>query len=453
MGMFDTIKNSTSGALGGTTEREPNPTQTLEVLKKQVSVNCLTYNKYNNYWFTHIDSIDVYKKRAQVVDNCANGVGEFYDNVVNDDVIHSMVKNISNETLNDITFNILVGEELIEKRELQRIDKTTKLFLSKDTFKRTFEYLYLYEKIGVKIDIFDGQYRVTPLKPYEYNIDSMGTIEIINGFDAKGQAITEKRASSGNFNYVDGVETDGTYFYEFCFDSRLYSKLELILDYQLANSNETKEVELNKTKIFIDKKMYRGKLINKELIQLINIPKTISDKTDSINSYFNTVASKNSLNDIGGVTERKAKKMVSGFRMSRKTLGLSESADFASSLPYENELTAKTINEYRNQFSQILTSLISQLLKRQDIVIDMGKYKLTSKEAILDQNIKSTQSQSESINTKVANVLDKNKEDHDVIVETLKIKIENNITMTLEEEIQAGELGLMPSLMPTGFEG
>lgn len=449
MAVFDKVKNTMNNIANSTSDREPTPTLTLETLKDQVNTKEITYNKYNNYWLIHNIDIDYMKQRAQVIDNCANGVGKFYDNVINDDIIYTMVNNISAKTLNDITYNVLKlnGEEveITPKNELQRTDTTTKLMLHKDTFKKLFEYLYMYEKVALKVDIVNGQYKIIPLKPYEYNIDQYGTIEIIVGFDNKGKAIVEKRASNNGNYAIDGQFTEDLYFYEFYFNSRLFNKLELILDYQLIAASITKEVELNKSKVFMDKKMFKDKFINKEAIQLVDVPSTVSDRQDNIGSYFNVSnTGTNDLNSLSNALDGKSKKLVNGLRLSRKTLGLSESVDFASSLPYENELTAETINEYREQLTEIITSFLMQLLKRNDIAIDLGKYKLTSKEAILDQNNKATQSKSESVSKKVANILDKDVDDIDVITETIKIKLENNIIMTMEEETFAQELGLIP---------
>jgi hypothetical protein len=417
----------------------------------------MSLNNYNKYWRDKhsSDIIDKYKKQAQVIDNCMAGNGEFYNKNINNDLLTTFLNNVANETFNDVTYLIKKkdekgNEETVQIEEIQKLNTTSKMELQKTTFKDLFKKSFLYEVVGVSATLKNGVYSLDFLKPYQYH-NFGDTVEIIVGFDKNGVAMVERRATSHGLSFVDGKQTDGLYFFEIFFESRFYNKLEMILDYQMINSNLSKEVELNKSKLIVDKKIYPGNTINTEEIMMIDVPNNIANNNEEkVNSYMSIKQSKNGLTEITTTLESKAKDLVMGFGLSKKTLGLGESADFASSLPYENELTAKTINSYRDYFEVQITKILQEILQRQDFMVDFGKYSLTSEEAVLDKNIKATQSQSKSISQKVADLLDEGIESEEVLKETIKIKIENNITLTLAEEIKAGELGLLPDLAPLG---
>lgn len=468
MGIFDKAIEKTTGYTKNT-KPEPKPTNTLVLLKEQLKVESNGYNSYNKYWLKTYgaNAVNSLKIQAQIVDNCINGIGCFYANNINDDVISNMVRNITNEVFNDITFNLVTStakKKIEEISSVQATDKSNKLFTNKGTFKNHFEHLFKYQKIGVKKNIVKGNIVLIPLKPYEYHIDKKktiqvnvegenldiadsvemktGTVEIIIGWDGE-KALTEI------------VPLDDKTFFELTFDSRLFNKLEVILDYQMANSNLTKETELNKTKIHMDNKMHRGDTINTEVYKLVDVPTGIAkDKEGAVQSYFQTKESKNSLSEIEVVVDRKAKQLVGGFRLSRKTLGLSESQDFASSLPYENDLTAKTINAYRDYIGILLTGILNQLVGKTNILVDCGKYSLTSQEAIADKHNKAKTGNIADDRRGISEYYGVDYDSDECWTIYLTNLIHMNTTMTLQEELMAGDLDLMPKLVdPEMFGG
>lgn len=427
-------------------------THTLELLKCQTSVSKITLNEYNKYWRDN-NCLDKFKREAQVIDNCINGVGKFYSYNINDDLISTMTNNLTKEVFKDIKAKVKSGDIYEDVNELTSTISTSKLSFNQQTFKDVFKNLFLYQQIGIKINIVNGFYQIEVLKPYEYNISENGNVEIITGFDNKTKKpIIELRTSFDGMNFINGEKSVSQYFYNLYLDTRFYNKLEVILDYQMCDSNTTKEVELNKTKQFIDRKMWGKNPINSEIVSLVDVPKNkIATDNSTMSAYFQMLASKNSLGDIASIVDMKAKKVVNSFELSRKTLGLGDTGtDFSSSLPYENELTSATVNNYRDYLSGVLTSIVNDLLKRNDYYIDLGQYSLTSEEAVLDRNVKVTQSDSGSINSKIANKLDLDIQDDRVYYEVCKLKIEKNLTMTMDEELKAQELGLLPNFTPIG---
>lgn len=468
MGFFDKgIERATGYSKNN--KPEPKTTNTLVLLKDQLKVESNGYNSYNKYWLKNYkaDAVTPIKLQAQIIDNCVNGIGKFYANNINDDIIASMVRNITNEVFNDITFNLIIkqteeNQEIERQESFQSPTKSNKLFTNKGTFKNHFEYLYKYQKIGIKKNIVDGNIILIPLKPYEYHVDKTNTIDI-HATNEDGTTTSETKKGTveiiigwdGEKPKTEITPLEDKTFFELTFDSRLFNKLEVILDYQMTNSNLTKEIELNKTKIHIDKKMYQSDTINTEVYALVNVPASISkDQSDAVQSHFQTKESKNGLNEMGGALDRKAKQLVGAFRLSRKTLGLSESQDFASSLPYENDLTAKTINAYRDYIGVLLSGFLNHIFDKTNILVDCGKYSLTSQESVADKHLKAKSGNIADDRKGISEYYGIDYDSNQCWTIYLTNLIHTNSTMTLQEEIKAGELELMPHLVdPEMFGG
>lgn len=423
---------------------------TLDLIKRQVDLKELKLNLYNEYWALN-DGISFLQKEAQVIDNCINGVGAYFGVNLNDDLINTIVDNIVDETFKDLDIErLMTNGETEQVEELQKATKTNKYLINHDDFKTIFKYMYLYQKCLLKINVVNGLYDFEVLKPFQYKIHSNGSVKIIVGFNEYNEPIFETRQlrQDGLVNIItkDGVvESDSMLVYEFTFKSRMYNKLETLLDYQTIDSSLTKETIINLSKNIYDKNLFKGNPPSGETIQIVDVPTSISQNAqNSLSAYFMRNEGKNSLGEIEAICERKTKKVVNSFRLSRQTLGVGDSnVDFASSIIYENNMTSRTIEAIRGELNTQFTAFVLATFG-EAIIFNFKQYKLTSDESITERQVKAQQARNMSTIEKVAEKLDLPIYDDRVIVEALRIKIENNIPMTLQDDEDAQRLGLQP---------
>lgn len=437
MGLFDNFKrpfqDEANDYQKGSNKRFES-TYTLELIKKTLNTDGIVYNAFNDYYSKNYSLPPITSRRAQIVDNISDGITEFHTYNINDNIINTMVNNIANEVFSDLQIVATNGDEIKELDEEIIANKVRlKLSIDSDSFKDIFKKAFKYDRIGIYIDVKNQNGTLMSLPPYQYKInDNNVTIFIWDG-DKVNEMTIEKQ-----------------YFYEYRLKNDFWNSLEILLDYQAATSAVSREIQIGQSKLAIDKKVWKNNPVNSEFMQIIDVPKGIATGDDgAIKNHMQIMKGNNNLYSLINAAEMKAKQLVATFSLNKKTLGLfSEKQDFASSLPYENDLTAKTINDYRESMEQLFNALVQQITERSDVSFIFGKYSLTSEEAILDSNQKGMNSQTMSVSKRVSRFLDKTEDDDVVFSETIKIKLENNIQMTLEEEIKAGELNLLPPLVP-----
>jgi len=432
-----------AGALVGLDLKSKNhstETYTLELLKDSTSLAICKSNIYYLGWVDQEIFLPGDKLRAIVTDQVRNGKVVLYSKNTFKNSINKFVKNLTREVISDLKVKIQKGgseEEIIDSYDF--IDKDMKMLFVNDVFKNIFKTGYIYEKVGIYIEVdkTTGYLTLNILKPFEY-IKTSDSVYVMT-FDMKGNPMIEKRQLSAGKLFLNDTETsfDSLMFFEISFDSDMFNSLETILAYDMTDSNIEKEIEMNKSKIYVDKGIHKSNVINNEVMNLVDVPGGVEiTKDKKIGDYIYLANSNKTITEIINGKKEKEMDLVNVFGLSKKALGL-ESApqDFASSLPYENDTTAKTVNEWRDFFGDEL-SVIFTVLTGTEIIVDLGKYALESEEAIIDVNQKAIQSRQRSISNAVAVNLNKPEDDEEVILETAKIKYENGMSL-FDSENQA----------------
>ena len=429
--------------------KENQNTYTLELIKKSMVPN--GSNVYLSYWALHKVKVDKIAKNAVVIDDVRNGRVPLYQFNTFGNTINNVVRNVKNETIIDVDVSLTnsAGEKTYYK-DFDMFFKNLKLSFDKEDLGKIFETAWLYERCGVKINVIDKKIKFEVLKPYEYAKVNGGVICL---YGDNGSLKQEVRTFDGSKSAVDGVEvpfTNGAFF-EVTTKSDMYNKLETILAFDLVNSNIEKAIELGKGKELIDRKMFKNNPINSEVISIVDVPEgSYESSADKISSYYTKINPQNTLADLVLAKENKVKDLTNLFGLSAKTMGVNTGGkDLAIEVKYENDLTSKTVNALRDELSTQYQQILA-ILTGVDFDVDLGIYSLTSKDAVIETN-------SKAISGKMLSIIESQKglydDEEEAIKNGLIIKIENNMTLTLEEEIMAGDIGLLPKLVPSNDLG
>lgn len=409
-------------------------TMVLDTIKQSVR-----YDNKSNVYLAHLHDkkikIPESARKAIVVDEAIQGKAPIYQIELRTNIMKSMIKSLSREVIDNLNINQVIGAKVSPALVIENNDYAVNIEIDLETAKAIFEKAFIYENVLIVANIKDGHMKFTALAPYRWYRAGDGYV-IMNFKDGK---VTEE------FRNVNFSEF-GDLCWEFTLNDSFYDKLEPIFAYETADSAITKEVKVNLSKIFIDKKMFRNNPVEQEVLNLVDVPENVSLANDGLKraSYFDSFQGKNSLSEIIEAKQDKQDSLTNVFKLSAKSLGLkSTGTDFASELPYDNDLTAKTVNDYRTQLSDLLTLIASELTNKEYLVV-LGKYELTSMTAIATVNQTALQSGQMSIHSAVARLYPE-LEDSQIEMEVVRIKIDNpKYEMTLKEHALAETLGWLP---------
>lgn len=388
----------------------------LDPLKKSANLNP---TQYLNYLEESKIKPNPLSKRTFTINQNLNGHSPLYKICVFTNTIENLVDTLTEEVFSDLKITNISDAE-ITNVDIQNVKAT--LQLNSKKFEEIFKYLYLYGEIFVVPTYSTADVSFTLFLPFQY-VELNNQTWIID---------------------VDGKKLIPTEGFVISYKSNFYKNLETVLSYDLINSAIVKETALNQSKLFTDSKMFKKNAVYDETINLVDVPKSpLAGVENSKTKYIDVFSGKNTLTDLIGAKREMELNLTKSFRLSKKALGLDSSGvDFASSLPYENDKTAKTINGIREDLAITFSNFVTNLTGVK-VIFDFGTYELSSLEAIVDTNQKALSSNQMSIRRGVARNLDANIDDINVSRETLTIKIEKNITLTFEEETEAIKLGLM----------
>ena len=418
-GIFQNFKKSVRQAMPnvsalnytGISKSSNQKSSALDPIKKSVTI-VTEKNLYLNFLKKNKIKIDEKQLKSAAIYANVTGSTECYKNVaIFNNTIDNMVSCLTNEVFSDLKILNSKNEE-IQFVEYNEVQKT--LDLNMEYFKKIFYNMYIYTEILL---VGDDIYL-----PFQYVEDN----DLYFLIDLKNSKLVE----------VNGIKVE--------FDSKFYNKLETILTYDVINSVLIKESILNQSRIFIDKKMFSKNVVYDEIVNLIDVPNNeIIGSTNDKSKYIDIFAGKNSLADLIATKREVELNLVNSFKLSKKTLGIdSGGQDFASSLPYENDMTAKTINNLRSIMKNKLVELIFLTTNRY-VNFEFGRYQLTSFESIININQKALMSNQMSIQTAVSKSLDLPADSDEVLEEVVRIKIEKNITLTMAEDLMAQSLGII----------
>lgn len=416
-----------------------NKCSTLDLIKSK-NYN----NEYIKAWKLLKINVNNNQLIATNINNTKNGNIELYDKHVFKNTINIFLKILENETINNL--EVLYNKEKINVFNFKDINQF--LNIDQEKLKEIFSKLYLYPEIGIKIDVVNefGEMKLTILEPYKYNkIDNKVIIlNIENKEISKEIRILDTKEN--NIIYGDikkTVKIKNAGFFTIKSFEDFDKKIESVLSYDSVDSQVTKEILINASKLFIDRKIVKKNIINDDVINLIDVPETISIDSKPNNGIIENVPSKNNISEIlNGVISR-ANNLVQIFGLSKKSLGIDSGQDFASSLPYENDLTAKTINDLRLKMSNVFEEIFLNITG-DNIKFEFEKYKLNSKESIININQKAINSNQMSIRESISERLDLDLDDEKVLYLTCLVKIDKSINMDFIEEQYAIKNNLLP---------
>ncbi|RPJ31861.1 MAG: hypothetical protein EHM25_01625, partial [Nitrosopumilales archaeon] len=163
-----------AGALVGLDLKSKNhstETYTLELLKDSTSLAICKSNIYYLGWVDQEIFLPGDKLRAIVTDQVRNGKVVLYSKNTFKNSINKFVKNLTREVISDLKVKIQKGgseEEIIDSYDF--IDKDMKMLFVNDVFKNIFKTGYIYEKVGIYIEVdkTTGYLTLNILKPFEY---------------------------------------------------------------------------------------------------------------------------------------------------------------------------------------------------------------------------------------------------------------------------------------------
>lgn len=401
------------------------------------------------------------QSHAFYIKSLALGTNEFYEFAIFQDTIRQMANKFTNELLSNLAFKIKNREDT--EADDQEIDS-----IASSVYGFTLDFAALkladlcksvdiYGRAWIKVNKDDAGYNFEIVEPWEVKRRDNGYI--IYRANMRGELVQEIRTqtSDNTFNYklVEKgarnpqeieVKMPNCGMFEFTFETFTSVGHEVIKAYDLLDSGIFEEVRKNSSKVYTDKNLFKSSPVDKDIMQLIDVPSSqvlAGEGSKNANNALMTVANTPfSLGDIINAANKYANGLVIKRGLSKKTLGLDASAqDFASSLPYENDVTAKTINATRRELEQQLEEFI-YLITGKYITVDMGIYELVSQEAITANNKEADAFR--SLRMKVARELRLPLDHEDVLLETWRIKFDKGLEPDAKEEAAAYEAGLIP---------
>lgn len=412
--------------------------RTLDNLKM---INKSAY--YTNPYYVHATKQEIkfnrFQHEAIKVWELDNNNKYFYKDVIFADTINLMTSTVATEVLADI--KVLINDE--EVNELYVNNRNLKLIIDNIDMEQFVRMGLKYSKVGLKVNIVNGEYTFEYLEPFKYN--KRGTsVEI---FQFKNGELTKevRMLQDGLLMVNDNVsEQRSLLFYEFDFRTYTLKGIEKIFEFDILRSEVTKETLKSSSKVFGNNDYFLTNPINEDFIQTLDIPDSMKLDEDARNTMLTVTPSAVSLTEKIQAANQKGAELVQGYKISKKVLGLDNSdQDFASSLRYENDMTAKTINAIRSKFAKQLERVLI-LLSGQNIEVQAGRYKLESSEAKADLNAKCAGFL--SLRDQIAQYLDLPNDDEKVLLATWRSKNDKGITPDYIEEEAAIKAGLLPSV-------
>lgn len=418
--------------------------RTLDILKK---INNDAY--YRNAYFVnalaHDKTFDSYQKDCVKVWEVMNGNKEFYKHVIFGDTINLMTSTITNEVLSD--FKIKLNDEEIEDILVRNLN--LKFIADNLDLPSVIKMGLDYGKMGLKVNINNGKYTFEYLEPFKYRKkgNSVEIYQFING-----KFTTEVRSFDGEVLNINGQDrvSNNLLFFEITIPTFTVKGIEKIFEYDIMRSEVTKETLLNGSKVMGNRNYFKNNPINIDFIHTLDVPDSMKMDEDSRQTMLTTYSSNISLSEKIDASNQKASELTQGYKLNKKILGIDNSSqDFASSLKYENDTPAKTINNIRKVFANQLERILI-IITGQPINVEFGKYKLESSEAKAELNIKCKDFL--SIRDQIAQYLDLPSDDPQVLIATWRTKNDKNITPDFAEEEEARKQGLLPTAIVEDYE-
>lgn len=425
------------GSVNNLNDNSRKQSTVLDIIKYSVSLGAEHCdNVYTKYRRDKKMSLTQDMLKTICVENAINGISPIYGLELRTNIIKSMTKSLSREVVDEIN---LIGVDSKGNTKTVTDIKSEKEFnislnVNENIVKDIFEKAFLWEKCLIVGIIRDGVVHLSVIQPYKYTkVGDSYLILTSNGKDV----INETRD--------DTFSPLGKLCWEFSFNDSFYDKLESIFAYEIADSAITKETRMNLSKLFIDRELFKENPVEQEVLNIVDVPSPIQAGAEGSSkaSYYDVYQGKNSLSELVEAKKDKQDSLTNLFKLSARALGLkTTSTDFASELPYENDLTAKTVNDYRSILSQLLTGIARELTKV-DYIIHLGEYELNSYIAIVSLNKTAIESGQMSLETAVKR-LNPYFTEENVSEEVIKIKIDNPKYTLNNKEIELGKsLGLL----------
>lgn len=401
------------------------------------------------------------QKHAFYIKSLAEGSNEFYDYAIFQNTINQMATNFANEMTSNVAYKLPSTKENEEQQEITEVESIY-------GFKLQFANLSIYhlcrsiDKFGkawIKINRDANGFNFEIVEPWEVKRRDKGYI--IYRTNMRGELVQEIRTktSETTFEYrelvknnqlveVADVNLPNCGMFEFTFETFTSVGHEVIKALDLLDSGIFEEVRKNSSKVYTDKSLWLNSPVDKDIIQLMDIPNSQvlagDGSKQANNGMMNVVSTPFGLNDIINASNKYANALVIKRGLSKKTLGLDSSAqDFASSLPYENDVTAKTINSTRRALELQLEEFI-YLITGKYVIVDLGLYEMVSQEAITANNKEADAFR--SLRMKVSRELRLPIDDKEVLLETWRIKFDKGLEPDAVEEQAAMNAGLIPNV-------
>lgn len=423
--------------------------------------------KFNDPLYTLIDSakhrISPEQKHAFYIKSLAEGTNEFYQYAIFQDTIRQMANKFTNELLSNMAFKLenQRGSEAddVEIDSINSVPYDFDLEFAALKLADLCKVIDIYGKAWIKINKNEEGYNFDIVEPWEVKRIEAGYV--IFRTNLRGELVQEVRKQKDDKTFTYKLETakdrqpeeikvqmPNCGMFEFTFETFTSVGHEVIKAYDLLDSGIFEEVRKNSSKVYTDKNLFRNNPVDKDIMQLMDVPESnvlAGEGSKNANNALMTVANTPfSLGDIINATNKYANGLVIKRGLSKKTLGLDASAqDFASSLPYENDVTAKTINATRRELEGQLEEFI-YLITGKYVKVDLGIYELVSQEAITANNKEADAFR--SLRMKVSRELRLPLTHEDVLLETWRIKFDKGLEPDALEEKAAYEAGLIPEV-------
>lgn len=303
----------------------------------------------------------------------------------------------------------------------------------------------IYGKVGIKANINNGSFTFEFLEPYKYFKEENG-VKVLQIIENKLLTLEERFKIDDSLVIINGEareDIDQIYFYELELPTYTTKGIEVIFEYDVINTALTKETLINSSKLFGDMDYFKKNPINTDFIETIDMPEGLKIGEDKQSATLTQMTSTITLSEKLELKNSKANELAVGYGLNKKTLGIdSSSQDFATSLQYENDSTASTINAYRKLLTDKLEAIIKELT---GITVDLqfGEYKLDSSEQRAQLNAKCNGFL--GIRDQIAQYYDLPIDDEKVILASWRWKNDNGKTPDYVEEELAKKYGLIPA--------
>lgn len=438
-------------------------TNNEKLTKKTIMTDIAAATQPQTIGYRHLDDLGSIRKRQQVtIDTFYLETNSFFKDRMKTDILNLVMHKIQTKLVSDVAV-VLNGK----KQDSIIINQSLKLSVKESDIQRVSKNMLLFDEIVVKFDIDDVNKLVTmnSVKPYLFNKINDKKVEFYSYVDTENyEFIKEVRevTSEGLKITKIGVDPKNNYVYpktkedkeeileqrvvEGVFDVLVYNEktdlqlvktgtLQLICLYSNLWTTTNKEIVLSTAQLLADQGYISKNGLNfyRENWVALQTVKKRTDLETAPDQKYEVVQPAMRSTDIKDMRDMIKEEIALNIGLDSSLIGLETQLEVAAPVVQQSSQTVENIIYLQKQVEQVLSNLIRYITSNSKYQVKVERYMSQDIAGNMDIVTKGVTMRAMSIDKAVEQMYP-GKTEEERLLETLNIKVQNVMPLTLEEK-------------------